>query len=245
MQVQTFPWSDVISVEARWGLREESAEDCAARLGQMLEALESLHDGFPRLMWTGGPMRPVYPLPTRFEELARLFEHRRIYDDIRKRRLSDGFSFSADARLGGKRFIQLHVWAGKHVDCGERIAWPNAVFISTVIYDPDGEDRAIVEAMRPALEAVTGAWTPDRAATFSRNRAATRHDPAGFCFYNGARHIYLNPRQAQQVAASRGTAIETLCEGGCRPRISASENADPPQCQLNAVIQQLIAATAS
>lgn len=245
MQVQTFPWSDAISVEARWGLREESAKACAARLGRMLEGLETLHDGFPRLMWTGGPMRPLYPLPAHFDALALLFEPRRIYDEGRKRRLSDGFSFSADARLAGKRFIQMHIWAGKHVDCDEQVAWPNSVFISTVIYDPDGEDRAIVEAMGPALEAVTAAWMPDRAATFSRNRAASSHDPAGSCFYNGAQHIYLTPRQAQSVAASRGTAMDSLCEGGCRPQIRASDNVGPPLCQLDAVIQKLIAATAS
>ena len=245
MQVQTFPWSDVISVEARWGLREESAKACAARLGRMLEGLETLHDGFPRLMWTGGPMRPLYPLPARSDALARLFEPQRIYDDVRKRRVSDGFSFSADARLAGKRFIKIHIWAGKHIDFNEQVAWPNAVFISTVIYDPDGEDRAIVEAMRPALEAVTAAWMPDRAATFSRNRAATRHDPAGSCFYNGAQHIYLTPRQAQHIGAPPGTVTETLCQGGCWPRVSACDDPARPPCQLEAVIQKLIAATAS
>jgi hypothetical protein len=242
--MQTFPWSDVLSVDAQWRLREEPAETIVDRLKRMLQALEPLHEGFRSLMWTSGPMRSLFPLPARFDELAKLFAPQRIYDEVRKRRTSDGFSFSADSRLGGKRFIQIHIRAGKHVDCAEQLPWPNFVSIATVIFDPQGEDRAIVEALEPALEAVTAAWEPERAASFSRNRAAPRHDPARPCFYNGARFIYLTPKQAEMVAAaSSGAAMDSLCEGSCSRLTTDKEDAVSAQCPLDAVIQALIAAT--
>jgi hypothetical protein len=237
MPLQTFPWSDLLSINAQWKLREEPVEACADRLGQMLRALETLHDGFPLLMWTGGPMRPLYPVPARIDELVSMFRPERIYDEARRCRLPDGFVFTADARLGGKRFIQLHIRAGGHVECDEQVAQPNYVSIGTVIYDPDGEDRAIVAAMNPALEAVVAAWKPDRAAAFSRNSAAQTHDPAHRCFYNGARHIYLNPQQAERIAAPRGAARASLCAGGCLVPTENADDVGSSKCVLDALLQ--------
>src|SRR5208282_758977 len=100
---------------ACWGWREEDAEACAVRLVRMLELLEPLHPAFPQMVWTGGPMRSLYPLPARSEEFASLFKPERIYDKVSKRRLSYGYSLTADAQMGNERFVRLRIGAGRHV----------------------------------------------------------------------------------------------------------------------------------
>jgi hypothetical protein len=247
MPLATFPWWDALSIQAEWELREEPVGVCAARLGRMLEALETLHPGFPLLMWTGGPMRPLYPVPAHFEELAPLFRPERIYDDVRKRRLPNGFSFRADARLDGKRSLQLHIRAGNHVECNEQLAWPNFVSISTVIYDRYGTDRPILQALKPALAAVIAAWEPERAGAFSRHLLAGKDVLPGPSFYNGAWAAYLAPGLAQTVIEWCEAVVEPLRGGGSLLLVTDGvfNDADPLQRQAGLAIRQVLTAASS
>ena len=214
MALETFPWHDVLSLRAEWRLRQESAEACATRLGQMLEALEPLHSGFPLLMWTGGRMRPLYPLPEHVDDFAPLFRPERIYDEGRKRRLQDGFSFTADARMEHGRFIVIHIRAGRHVDCDGPDAGPNYVSIATVIHDPDGEDREMWRAQWPALLTVIAAWEPERAGAFSHELGALTHDPARPSFFNGAWASYVDAKRAQRVSIPPEAVAGWSADGG-------------------------------
>jgi hypothetical protein len=242
--METFAWHDVLSIRAEWRLREESAEACATRLGRMLQGLEMLHGGFPLLIWTRGPMRPLYPLPACLEELAPLLQPKRIYDEARKRRLPDWFSFTADARWGDKRFIRIRISSGSHIGCAEQLAWPNLVSIATVIHDRQNADRDILQAMKPALAAVVDAWQPERAGAFSQNFRVRRHDPARPSFYNGAWAAYLDARAAQNVTMPQGATTEPLAAGGCLLLVTDSvfDEADPVQRQVGAAIQETLAA---
>jgi hypothetical protein len=230
----TFPWWDVLSIQAEWGLREEPSEICAARLVRMLQAFEPLHSCFPLLMWTGGRMRPLYPLPTRFEEFARLFSPVRIYDEAQKRRLSDGFSFTADAHWGDRRFIQHHIRAGRHIDCDEQVARPNSVIISTVIRDPDGEDREMVRAQWPALLTVIAAWEPERAGAFSHELSAATHNPARPSFFNGAWAGYVDAKRAQRITAPPEAVAGRSADGGLMLLVTEGilNGADPKHRQV-------------
>jgi hypothetical protein len=197
------------------------------------------------LQWTGGPMRPLYPVPARFDEFVPLFQPQRTYDAGRKRRVLDGFSFSADARLEDKRFIVLRISAGKHVDCNEQLPWPNSVSIATVIHDPHDADYPILEAFRPALAAVINAWRSDRAGAFSRDPAAGMHDPAHPSFYNGAWVAYLAPHLSQTTNIPTGAATKPASDGGLLLWATDRIPSDPKRRHVCATTRETMPAASS
>ena len=213
--LQTFPWWDAISVKATWGLRREGADSCATRLKNLLERLAPLHAGFRELSWVEGPMRPLLPLPQDIGDYAQLFRPQRFYDETRKRRVSDGFQFRADAALPNSRFVILSILAGHAVDHPGRQPAPNMLSIGTVVKDVRREDREIMQAMKPTLRAVIEAWEPDRAGAASYHFGCRQHEQARpAAFSRGSWMIFLPPELAHRVTPPPTASVERLAHGG-------------------------------
>src|SRR5689334_3319234 len=115
--IETFPWWDLISLQAHWRFRQESVQVCAARLARMLDALAPLHVGFRRLALSIPSSRPLGEPPFSSQSLAPFFRAKRLSDAARDEGRPHGFGLDAHARLEHGRFVTLALTAGFHAAC--------------------------------------------------------------------------------------------------------------------------------
>jgi len=205
---------DVLSVKVGWGLREEAAEACAARLSRMIEGLASVYPGFAGLQWRGTGQqvstRVVLELG-RANGLAPLLKRQRVYHSGRKRIVVDGYRFEAGCHTEDERPIVLSVRAGSGADLPDRAWLPNEISLSFVLSGGEG-DLAIFRALKLILLTLVKAWEPDWGGLYSAVYGARSKDPMRSRF-SGAWMVYLTEPLAKGFAAPASAVVEPYSEG--------------------------------
>ena len=206
--------SDVFEVTAGWGLREEGAQVCAARLSRMLENLAGVHPAFTRLMWTGmGRGVPTRDMQ-RLRELGLLeglVDLQRTPDDAGKHWLPDGYRLPATADLDGPKFLVLTVRVGRHLDHRYVARFGNIVTVVISALGDPVNGGIPFEALKPILIALVEAWQPEWAGAFSvfygAKSNSLRWPPP---FYSGSWMIYLTQSLAQKINVPASALVERM-----------------------------------
>lgn len=206
---------DVISVKCGWGLREETADACAARLFDMVDELAIIYPSLAALRWSGVghqvSTRIVLEL-ARAGELAGLLKRQRVYHSGRKIIVTDGYRFDAAGRSEEGRPIVLSVRAGSGADLPDRTWLPNEISLSFVLGGGGEGDLAISRALKPALLAMVTAWEPDWGGLYSAVYGARCTGPVRSRFA-GAWAVYLTEQLAQSISSPPSAVIEPHSDG--------------------------------
>ena len=210
--------SDIVEVTAGWGLREESAQVCAARLGRMLELFAGVHSAFTRLMWTGRgrgvPTRDMQSL-RELGLLEGLLDLQRTHDDAGKHWLRDGYRLTATTGLDATKVLALTVRVGRHLDHRHVARFGNTVTVAISALGDPAIGGMPPEALKPIVIALVEAWQPEWAGAFSAfygAKSKPRRWPIPF--YSGRWMICLSESLAQKVIAPASALVERMPCGG-------------------------------
>jgi hypothetical protein len=210
--------SDILSLHAQWGPREESAEACAQRVARMLRDLAHLDARVPQLIVDPDRVtgRAACEIPTSASDIVPLIEPVKIFDEGAKRRYRIGFRFAARREFDDGSFAVLsaRIGAARVSYAGAPSAGANELHFSRNTRGSGDADMRIRSTIAPGLEAIVNACGPDRAGAFSYRLRPRDLSPASYpSFYSGSFIAYLTSSRAKAAKTEPPLVAAPIARG--------------------------------
>jgi|GEM_PF-3331576 hypothetical protein len=225
---------DLFSVEAGWGFRAETLEECASRCGRWLNHLWDIHPDFRTLCWTGtGQQVPTRNLRDlcRSGALPRLFRSCRVHNTSRTRIRPDGWELTATHGNGSSQWLNLHLHVGSGSEDVDRGWLPNRVELAIIAGSNPGALAEMLLGLKPILFSMVDTWEVDLGWISSSSRTAQtagRDSELLHWRLRGSWAFYLAERFARRVTPPARTVVERRAGGGlfmaaCKDVFDASD----------------------
>ncbi len=224
--------TDTFQIQIYWGNRQETAQECAARLATMLGGLAQTNAAFAhwnkKTMTPSKANAPFCAMPPRIQELATIFERgiARKDDPARTPWPEVGFFISAWNGHNDSHGLSFIVHAGgyaSHLPC------PNWVELHLPRRDGQNADLVNPATISAILKQLITAWEPRWGGVFSftyrrlrmpprpnmtRQEIARRPIRPPTLFWNPGWIVYLSAPYARLFAAPPLASVEDLANGG-------------------------------
>lgn len=197
--------------------RQETAEECAARLAQMLSGLAALHPAFAR--WNQQAMTRqdadtmFCAMPPKIEELTQIFESGRHFTDREPRRpISElGYSVSAWNGADGATEMSMSLSVGSY---DRARFFPNHVEMNFRRSEPANATLVNEACLREVLRVVVAAWNPSWAnladPRYWEPLYRRKHVPD----FRSGWMTYLSAPYAHRVTPPSVAVVEPVPDGG-------------------------------